>query len=88
MTGVAIDWPRNDCNFSNGEQNELEDVTKNTELEIVQPTKNHPSELWHIKIELETSWEPIWDLIENKKIWYHEIVVTSPHVIKSEIHQF
>jgi hypothetical protein len=28
--------------FYNGEQNKLEDVTKNTKPKIVRPTKNHP----------------------------------------------
>jgi hypothetical protein len=37
-----------------GSKNELEDVTKNIELETIQPIGNHPSELRHIKIELET----------------------------------
>jgi hypothetical protein len=48
--------------FHNGEQNKLEDITKNTKLETVRPTKNHLSKLWCIKIKLETSLELIWDL--------------------------
>jgi hypothetical protein len=63
--------------FHNGEENELEDVTKNTWLKTIWPTINHPLELRCIKIELETPM--IWDLIENKVFWYHEIVMTSPH---------
>ncbi len=31
--------------FHNGEQNEKEDVTKNTELKIARPIGNHQSEL-------------------------------------------
>ncbi len=46
--------------FHNGEQNKLEDITKNTKLEIGRPIKNHPSEI--ITIEPKTSWEVMWDL--------------------------
>jgi hypothetical protein len=63
----------------------MEDVTKNIEPKIVKPIKNHRPKLWHIKIELETSCEPIWDPIENQVFWYHETIVTSPHAKESKI---
>jgi hypothetical protein len=66
-----LEQPENDpeesMTFHSGEQNELEDVTKNTKSKIVQPTRNHPLELWRIKIEAEIPWEPIWDLIKKTK---------------------
>jgi len=37
--------------FHSGEQNELENITKNIEQEIVWPIENHPPKLWHIKTE-------------------------------------
>jgi len=46
-----LEWlqPKNDLEevvtFQSGEQNKLENVTKNIELEIVRPTKNHPPKL-------------------------------------------
>jgi hypothetical protein len=36
--------------FHIGEQNELEDVTKNTEPKTIQPIGNYPPELQRIKI--------------------------------------
>jgi hypothetical protein len=71
--------------FHNGEQKKLEDITKITKLEIVRPTKNHPLKLWCIKIEPKTSWELIWDPIENQTFSYCETIVTSPHAKKSKI---
>ncbi len=71
--------------FHNGKQIKLRDVIKNTKPKSVQPTRNHLLELRHIKIELEI---PIWDPMENKAFWYHEIVVISPHTKKNEIDQF
>ncbi len=76
--------------FHNGEQNELKNVIKNIEPKDKQPITNHPPKLWHIKIELETSRELIWDYIENQNqaFWYHEIVVSSPHIRENKIDQF
>jgi hypothetical protein len=50
--------------FHCGEWNKVEDVTKNIELKIIWPTRNHPPELQCIKIELEIPWELIWDPID------------------------
>jgi len=49
--------------FHIGEQNELEDVTKNTEPKTIQPIRNYPPELQRIKIKLKIPREPIWDPI-------------------------
>jgi len=35
--------------FHSGEQNELENITKNIKPKTIQPTKNHPPKLRHIK---------------------------------------
>jgi hypothetical protein len=64
----------------------LEDVPENIESKTIQPIKNHPLELRRIKTELKTSSEPIWDPAKNKAFWYHETIVTSPHVKESEIY--
>ncbi len=52
-----LEQPKNNLEevvtFQNGEQNKLEDITKNIKLKIVLPTKNHPPKLRCIKIELE-----------------------------------
>jgi hypothetical protein len=58
--------------FHNEEQNELEDVTKNTKSETVWPIENHPPKL-------------ICDLAENDFFWYHEIILKSPYAKKNEI---
>jgi hypothetical protein len=52
--------------FHSWEQNELEDVIKNTKLEVGWPNENHPPILWHMKIKLKTLWELIWDLAKNQ----------------------
>jgi hypothetical protein len=77
--------PQEVVTFHSGEQNELEDVTKYTKSKIIQPTRNHPAKLRHIKTEPKTPWESMWDLIGKKTIWYHEIIAISPHVRKSKI---
>jgi hypothetical protein len=51
--------------FHIGEQNKLEDVTKNTEPKTIQPTRNYPPKLQRIKIKSKTPQEPIWDPIEK-----------------------
>ncbi len=65
-----LEQPKNDLKesmtFHNGEQNELEDVTKNIKSKIVRPTKNHPLELWRIMIKTKTPHELIWDLAKKK----------------------
>jgi hypothetical protein len=71
--------------FHSGEQNKLENITKNIEREIVWPIENHPPELWHIKTKSETPQELMWDPTEKKTFWYHETVVISPHAKKSKI---
>jgi hypothetical protein len=80
--------PKNDLKdvmtFHNGEQNELKDITKNTETKVVWPIENHPLELWRIKIELETPWELMWNPTKKKTFWYDEIVVINPHAKKNE----
>jgi hypothetical protein len=58
--------PKEATTFHNGEQNKLEDITKNIELENVQLTKNHPLELRCINTELKTPQKPIWDLTKKK----------------------
>ncbi len=72
--------------FHNWKQNELEYVIKNIEPRDKQPIRNNPPELWHIKIELETSRELIWDYIENQNqaFWDHEIIVPSPHIREND----
>jgi hypothetical protein len=40
--------------FHNGEENELEDVTKNTKLKTIRPTINHPLELQCLTIKPKT----------------------------------
>lgn len=53
-----LEQPKNDpkeiVTFHNGEENELENVTKTTKLKTIRPTKNCPSRLWRIKIEPKT----------------------------------
>jgi hypothetical protein len=71
--------PKEAMTFHNGEQNKLEDITKNIEPEIKQPTTNHPPELQCMKTKPKTPHEPIWNPMENITFWYHETVVTSPH---------
>jgi hypothetical protein len=57
--------------FHSGEQNDLEDVTKNTELETIQPIRNHPLKLRHIKTKQKAPQESMWDPTEKKKpFWY------------------
>jgi hypothetical protein len=73
--------------FRNGEENKLEDVIENTKPKLIWPTRNHPPKLWCIKIELETSWKPIWDPTKDKVFWYHETIVTNPHARKKKIDQ-
>jgi hypothetical protein len=58
--------PKEVMTFHSGEQNELEGITKNIELKTIQPIGNHPPKLWHIKIELETPQESMWDPTEKK----------------------
>ncbi len=41
--------PQDVVTFHSGEQNELKDITKNTKLKTIRPTRNYPSKLWHIK---------------------------------------
>jgi hypothetical protein len=53
--------------FHNGEQNELEDVTKNIESKIIRPTENHPLGLRCIKTKPKTPQESLWDPIKKKK---------------------
>jgi hypothetical protein len=70
--------------FHNGEQNELDDVTKNTKLETIWPIKNHPLELWHSKTKLKARQESMWDPT-IKKIGTKKLLQQNSHTKESEI---
>ncbi len=57
--------PKEAMTFHNGEQNKLEDTTKNIEPKTIRPIENHPPELRHIKTKPKTPHEPIWNPMEN-----------------------
>ncbi len=57
MTITPKNNPKEVVTFHIGEQNKLEDITKNIEPKIIQPIGNHPLELRCIKTKLKTPQE-------------------------------
>ncbi len=60
--------PKDVMTFHNGEQNELNDVIKNTKSKTVRPTGNHPPKLQHIKTKLETPRNRCGTLPKKRKL--------------------
>jgi hypothetical protein len=85
MIGASKDQPRGGCNFSQWGAEQIKGRYQKYWTKTIWLIENHPLELWHIKIELKTSQELIWDFIEKKMFWYHETTATSLHAKESEI---
>ncbi len=69
----------------NDEQEKSEAPFENIALEIWHNTKNQLLKQAIVVTEQELSQRPIWNPIEKKKIWYHEIVLSNPYIWEAEI---